>query len=53
LAAQGCHAAWSSLVVINAPESVQVKMADLLRHERVMTVPLINHADENHKDWPR
>ncbi len=34
-------------------ESVQVKTADLLQHEQVTTVPLIRHADENHKDWPR
>lgn len=32
-------------------ESVQVKMTDLLQHERVTAVPLIKH-DENHKDWP-
>jgi Ala-tRNA(Pro) deacylase len=34
-------------------ESVQVRTADLLQHERVTTVPLIKHADESHKDWPR
>jgi len=34
-------------------ESVQVKTADLLRHEQVTTVPLIRHADENDKDWPQ
>ncbi len=32
-------------------ESVQVKTADLLRHEQATTVPLVRHADEDHKDW--
>lgn len=34
-------------------QSVQVKTADLLQHEQVTTVPLIKHADEDHKDWPQ
>ena len=34
-------------------ESVQIKTADLLRHEQVTTRPLIKHADENGKDWLR
>jgi Ala-tRNA(Pro) deacylase len=34
-------------------ESVQVRTADLLQHEQVITVPLIKHADEDHKDWPQ
>jgi prolyl-tRNA editing enzyme YbaK/EbsC (Cys-tRNA(Pro) deacylase) len=34
-------------------ESVQLKMADLLRHEQVTTLPLIKQADENDKDWLR
>jgi len=34
-------------------ESVQIKTADLLRHEQVTTLPLIKHADENDKHWPR
>jgi Ala-tRNA(Pro) deacylase len=34
-------------------ESVQVRMADLLQHEQVTTVPLIKHAEENDKDWLR
>ena len=34
-------------------ESVQLKTADLLRHEQVTTRPLIKHADENGKDWLR
>jgi len=32
-------------------ESVQLKTADLLQHERVTAVPLTRHADENDKDW--
>src|SRR5436305_10402666 len=34
-------------------ESVQLKTADLLQHEQVTTLPLIKHADENGKAWPR
>jgi len=34
-------------------ESVQLRTADLLRHERVTTVPLIRHADENDRRWLR
>ena len=34
-------------------ESVQINMADLLRHEQVTALPLIKHADENGKDWLR
>ena len=34
-------------------ESVQIKTADLLRHEQVTTRPLIQHGDENGKDWLR
>jgi Ala-tRNA(Pro) deacylase len=34
-------------------ESVQLKTADLLQHERVTAVPLTRHADENDKDWVR
>ncbi len=34
-------------------ESVQLKTADLLRHEQVTTLPLIKHADENDQDWLR
>src|SRR5262252_3398434 len=34
-------------------ESVQLKTADLLRHEQVITLSLIKHADENDKDWLR
>src|SRR5215469_2284002 len=34
-------------------ESVQLKTADLLRHERVTALPLIKHADEDDKDWLR
>jgi Ala-tRNA(Pro) deacylase len=33
--------------------SVQIKTADLLRHEQVRTLPLTKHADENGKDWRR
>jgi Ala-tRNA(Pro) deacylase len=33
-------------------ESVQLKTADLLRHEQVMPQPLIQHADDD-KDWLR
>jgi Cys-tRNA(Pro)/Cys-tRNA(Cys) deacylase len=32
-------------------ESVQIKTADLLRHEHVTALPLIQHADDNDKDW--
>ncbi|HEV8274915.1 MAG TPA: YbaK/EbsC family protein [Streptosporangiaceae bacterium] len=32
-------------------ESVQVRTADLLRHEQVTALPLIKDADENGKDW--
>jgi Ala-tRNA(Pro) deacylase len=34
-------------------ESVQLKTADLLKHEHVTALPLIKHADENDKDWLR
>jgi len=34
-------------------ESVQLKTADLLRHEQVTTLPLSRHPDEDDKDWPR
>ena len=34
-------------------ESVRLTTADLLRHEQVTALPLIKHADENDKDWPR
>ena len=34
-------------------ESVQLRTADLLQHEQVTALPLINHADENDKDWLR
>jgi len=34
-------------------ESVQIRTADLFRHEQVTTLPLIKHADENSKDWLR
>ena len=34
-------------------ESVQIRTADLLQHEQVTTLPLIQHADENGKDWLR
>ncbi len=34
-------------------ESVQLKTADLLRHEQVTALPLTKHADENDKDWLR
>jgi len=34
-------------------ESVQIRTADLPRHEQVTTQPLIKHADENGKNWPR
>jgi Ala-tRNA(Pro) deacylase len=32
-------------------ESVQIRTADLLRHEQVTTLPLVKHADEDDKDW--
>jgi Ala-tRNA(Pro) deacylase len=34
-------------------ESVQVKTADLLRHEQATTLPLSRHPDEDDKDWVR
>jgi Ala-tRNA(Pro) deacylase len=34
-------------------ESVQLTTADLLRQEQVTALPLIKHADNNDKDWPR
>jgi Ala-tRNA(Pro) deacylase len=34
-------------------ESVQLTTADLLQHEQPATLPLIRHADEDDKDWPR
>ena len=34
-------------------ESIQLRTADLLRHEQVTAVPLIKHADEDDKDWLR
>jgi Ala-tRNA(Pro) deacylase len=34
-------------------ESVQLKTADLLRHEQATALPLIKHADDNDKDWLR
>ena len=34
-------------------ESVQVRTADLLRHEPVTALPLIKQADEDDKDWVR
>jgi Ala-tRNA(Pro) deacylase len=34
-------------------ESVQLKTADLLRHEQVMPQPLIQHGDDDDKDWLR
>jgi prolyl-tRNA editing enzyme YbaK/EbsC (Cys-tRNA(Pro) deacylase) len=34
-------------------ESVQLKTADLLRHEQATPQPLIKQADENDKDWLR
>jgi Ala-tRNA(Pro) deacylase len=34
-------------------ESVQLKTADLLRHEQATALPLIKQADENDKDWVR
>ena len=34
-------------------ESVQLKTADLLQHERVTAVPLIKQSEENDKDWLR
>ena len=34
-------------------ESVQLKTADLLRHEQVTALPLIKQADDNDKDWLR
>jgi len=32
-------------------ESVQLKTADLLQHEKATPLPLIKQADENDKDW--
>jgi Ala-tRNA(Pro) deacylase len=34
-------------------ESVKVRTADLFQHEQVTTAPLIKHADEDEKEWPR
>jgi Ala-tRNA(Pro) deacylase len=34
-------------------QSVQIRTADLLQHERVTPLPLIRQADENGKDWIR
>jgi Ala-tRNA(Pro) deacylase len=34
-------------------ESVQLKTADLLQHEKATALPLIKHADDNDKDWLR
>jgi aminoacyl-tRNA editing protein len=34
-------------------ESVQLKTADLLQHEKATLLPLIKQADENDKDWLR
>jgi Ala-tRNA(Pro) deacylase len=34
-------------------ESVQLRTADLLQHEQVMTLPLIKHPGENDTDWRR
>jgi Ala-tRNA(Pro) deacylase len=34
-------------------ESVQLKTADLLRHEQATAVPLIKQADDNDKNWLR
>ena len=34
-------------------ESVQLQTADLLQHEQVTTLPLIQQADEDDKDWVR
>jgi prolyl-tRNA editing enzyme YbaK/EbsC (Cys-tRNA(Pro) deacylase) len=34
-------------------ESVQLKTADLLRHEQVTALPLIKQAGDNDKDWLR
>jgi Ala-tRNA(Pro) deacylase len=34
-------------------ESVQLKTADLLQHEKVTPLPLIKQVDENDKDWLR
>ncbi len=34
-------------------ESVQIRTADLPRHEQATTQPLIKHADENGKNWQR
>ena len=34
-------------------ESVQLNTADLLQHEQVRAVPLVKHAEESDKDWPR
>ena len=33
--------------------SVQIRTADLLRHEQVTALPVIKHPDENDKDWLR
>ena len=34
-------------------ESVRLRTADLLQHEKVTALPLIKHADDNGKDWVR
>ena len=34
-------------------ESVQIRTADLFRHEQVTALPLIKHPDEDDKDWGR
>ena len=34
-------------------ESVQVRTADLLRHEQVTALPLVKQAGEDDKDWVR
>jgi Ala-tRNA(Pro) deacylase len=34
-------------------ESVQLKTADLLQHEKATPLPLIKQADDNDKDWLR
>jgi Ala-tRNA(Pro) deacylase len=34
-------------------ESVKVRTADLFQYEQVTTAPLVKHADEREKEWPR
>jgi hypothetical protein len=34
-------------------ESVQLRTADLLRHEQATALPLIKQADEHDKEWMR